>query len=102
MKIITHFIPEPQLEFGGHFLHVDKKTGLSEHGPFGKTDAALHPSQIRVGVVGTRSTVEMCSVGLMSVGRRLRRINRKSANGSAFGRRNFLMKTPSLTLSLRG
>ena len=60
MKIITHFIPEPQLEFGGHFLHVDKKTGLSEHGPFGKTDAALHPSQIRVGVVGTRSTVEMC------------------------------------------
>jgi hypothetical protein len=60
VKIVTHYIHEPQLEFNGHFLHVDKKTGLSEYGPFGRTDPALHPTQIRVGIVGTRSTVEMC------------------------------------------
>lgn len=60
MNITTHYIPEPLLEFHGHFLHVDKKTGLAEHGPFGRTDAALHPPQIRVGIVGTRSTVELC------------------------------------------
>lgn len=60
MKITTRYIPEPQLEFNGHFLHVDKKTGISEHGPFGRTDPALHPKQIRIGIVGTRSTVELC------------------------------------------
>lgn len=60
MKILSKYIPEPQLEFNGHFLHVDKKTGISEHGPFGRTDAALHPKEIRVGIVGTRSTTEMC------------------------------------------
>ncbi|MEY9756216.1 argonaute/piwi family protein [Bradyrhizobium yuanmingense] len=60
MKILTRYIEEPQLEFNGHFLHVDKKTGLSEYGPFGRTEVELHPTQIRVGIVGTRSTVEMC------------------------------------------
>ncbi|MEL7322598.1 MAG: hypothetical protein AAFN03_11450 [Pseudomonadota bacterium] len=60
MKIKAQYIPEPQLEFNGHFLHVDKKTGLAEYGPFGRTDPALHPTQIRIGIVGTRSTVALC------------------------------------------
>lgn len=60
MKLTAHYIPEPQLEFYGHFLHVDKKTGLAEYGPFGRNDPALHPTQIRIGIVGTRSTVELC------------------------------------------
>ena len=60
MEIAVEYIPEPHLEFGGHFLHPDKKTGLAQHGPFGRTDPALHPSQIRVGIVGTRATVELC------------------------------------------
>lgn len=60
MRIRTHYIPEPQLEFHSRFLHVDKKTGLAELGSFGKTDPALHPTQIKIGIIGTRSTVESC------------------------------------------
>lgn len=60
MDIIVEYIREPHLEFAGHFLHVDKKTGLAEHGPFGRVDPALHPSQINIGIVGTRATVELC------------------------------------------
>lgn len=60
MDIRVEYIPEPHLEFGGHFLHPDKKTGLAEFGPFGLTDPALHPSQIKVGIVGTRATAELC------------------------------------------
>ena len=60
MEISVEYIPEPHLEFGGHFLHPDKKTGLAQHGPFGRTHAALHPAQIKVGIVGTRATAELC------------------------------------------
>jgi hypothetical protein len=60
MDITVEYIPEPHLEFAGHFLHVDKKTGLAEHGPYGRTDPALHPQQIKIGIVGTRATVELC------------------------------------------
>jgi hypothetical protein len=56
----VEYIPEPQLEFNGRFFHVDKKTGLAQFGPFGRTDPALHPPQIGVGIVGTRATAEMC------------------------------------------
>ena len=59
MNVHVELIPEPDLEFFGHFLYPDKKTGLSEHGPYGRTDPALHKDQIRVGVVGTRATVEL-------------------------------------------
>jgi hypothetical protein len=57
---MVEYIPEPYLEFNGHFLHPDKKTGLAENGPFGRTDPALHPAQIKVGIVGTRATAELC------------------------------------------
>lgn len=60
MAVTIEYIREPHLEFGGHFLHPDKKTGLAETGPFGRTDPALHPTQIRVGIVGTRATAELC------------------------------------------
>jgi len=60
VEISVEYIPEPHLEFGGHFLHPDKKTGLAQHGPFGRTHAALHPAQIKVGIVGTRATAELC------------------------------------------
>ncbi|GJE47300.1 hypothetical protein GOFOIKOB_0321 [Methylobacterium tardum] len=60
MSVTIEYIREPHLEFGGHFLHPDKKTGLAETGPFGCTDPALHPTQIRVGIVGTRATAELC------------------------------------------
>ena len=60
MNVTVEHIPEPHLEFNGRFLHPDKKTGLSEYGPYGRTDPALHPEQIRAGIVGTRATAELC------------------------------------------
>jgi hypothetical protein len=59
MKVDASYLGEPELEFNGHFLHADKKTGLAEYGPYGRTDSALHPAQIRVGIVGTRASAEM-------------------------------------------
>lgn len=60
MSVTIEYIREPRLEFGGHFFHPDKKTGLAETGAFGRTDPAIHPTQIRVGIVGTRATAELC------------------------------------------
>jgi hypothetical protein len=51
------YLPEPSLQFGGYFEHQDAKTGLSEFGPFGKNISGLHPSEIRLGFIGTRETV---------------------------------------------
>ena len=61
MNIEIDLLEEPSLEFNQHFLHSDKKTGLSEFGPYGRCDPALHKESIRVGVVGTRANVqEVC------------------------------------------
>ncbi|ASC70349.1 hypothetical protein XM38_012870 [Halomicronema hongdechloris C2206] len=60
MNITIELISEPHLEFNNSFLHPDKKTGIVEHGPFGRTDPALHPDKIKVGIVGTRATCEAC------------------------------------------
>ena len=60
MRVNVELFNEPDLEFNGHFLYPDKKTGLSEYGPYGRTDPALHPEQIKVGIVGTRATSELC------------------------------------------
>jgi hypothetical protein len=60
MDIAIELIREPGLEFNEYFIHPDKKTGISEYGPFGRIDPALHPNQIKIGIVGTRETVEIC------------------------------------------
>lgn len=60
MNIIVELIPEPYLEFNSSFLHPDKKTGIAEYGPFGRTDPAIHPDKIKAGIVGTRATSESC------------------------------------------
>src|SRR5581483_1492102 len=52
-----NYLEEPNLQFGGYFEHPDSKTGLREFGPFGKNIAGLHPSEIRVGFVGTKETL---------------------------------------------
>ena len=59
MDLKIDFIRESNLEFNDGFLHTDKKTGLAEYGPFGRTDPALHRAQISVGFVGTRATTEL-------------------------------------------
>lgn len=53
----VEFIQEPELEFGGGGRHIDARFGLSEFGPL---DAGLPaaPSQIRLGLVGNRESVE--------------------------------------------
>jgi hypothetical protein len=51
---------QPHLEFNNSFLHPDKKTGIAEYGPFGRTDPALHPETIKVGIIGTRATADSC------------------------------------------
>jgi hypothetical protein len=57
MPIGVEYLPEPKLQFGDYFEHEDTKTGLAEFGPFGKSIPGLHPSEIRVGFVGTRETI---------------------------------------------
>ena len=61
-------LAEPKLQFGQYFEHQDTKTGLAECGPFGLNVDGLHPSEIKVGFIGTRETItgakewiEMCS-----------------------------------------
>jgi hypothetical protein len=53
------YLKEPTLQFDGYFEHEDTKTGLSEFGPFGKTVSGLHPSEIKLGFVGTRNTITL-------------------------------------------
>lgn len=50
-------LKEPKLEFGQYFEHEDSKTGLAEFGPFGKNIAGLHPSEVRLGFVGTGEAI---------------------------------------------
>jgi len=51
------YLEEPNLQFGGYFEHPDSKTGLKEFGPFGKNIPGLHPTQIRIGFIGTKETL---------------------------------------------
>lgn len=57
MFIETEYFEEPKLEFGDYFEHEDSKTGLAEYGPFGKNISGFHPSEIKLGFIGTRETV---------------------------------------------
>ena len=57
MTINFEYLAEPKLQFGDYFEHEDTKTGLAEFGPFGKNVVGLHPSEIRLGFVGTPETI---------------------------------------------
>lgn len=57
MSIKLEYFEEPKLQFGQYFEHEDSKTGLAEYGPFGKNIVGLHPTQIKLGFIGTRETV---------------------------------------------
>src|SRR5947209_898469 len=54
MSIELEYLEEPRLQFGQYFEHQDSKTGLAEFGPFGKNKPGLHPSEIKLGFIGTR------------------------------------------------
>lgn len=57
MDITFEYLSEPKLQFGEYFEHEDVKTGLAEFGPFGKNVTGLHPSEIKLGFIGTRETI---------------------------------------------
>lgn len=57
MNLSFEYLPEPKLQFGNFFEHEDSKTGIAEFGPFGKNIEGLHPSEIKLGFVGTQQTV---------------------------------------------
>ena len=57
MKFSIEYLPEPKLQFGAYFEHEDTKTGLAEFGPFGKNVDGLHPTEIKLGFIGTPQTV---------------------------------------------
>ncbi len=57
MSIRIDLLGEPKLQFGDYFEHEDSKTGLAEYGPFGKSIPGLHPSEIKLGFVGTSETI---------------------------------------------
>ncbi|MBN1888793.1 MAG: hypothetical protein JW850_12430 [Thermoflexales bacterium] len=57
MTINVEYLEEPKLQFGDYFEHEDTKTGLAEFGPFGKNIAGLHPSEIKLGFIGTRESI---------------------------------------------
>ena len=53
----TEFLHEPELEFGAAFRHVDIRYGLMDYGPLDRGQSRVH-SPIRLGIVGTGSTIE--------------------------------------------
>jgi hypothetical protein len=55
--IIFEYLEEPKLQFGQYFEHQDTKTGLAEFGPFGQNIVGLHPSEIKLGFIGTGETI---------------------------------------------
>lgn len=57
MSFKFDYLAEPKLQFGEFFEHEDTKTGLAEFGPFGKNVPGLHPSEIKLGFIGTRQTI---------------------------------------------
>jgi hypothetical protein len=59
MSLTLEYLEEPLLQFGQYFEHQDTKTGLAEYGPFGKNISGLHPSEIRLGFIGTRETISV-------------------------------------------
>lgn len=69
MSIRFEYFPEPRLQFAEYFEHEDAKTGLAEFGPFGRNVDGLHPTQIRLGFVGTRETVSDCKDWILTCGR---------------------------------
>lgn len=57
-SLIIDRLEEPVLQFGSYFEHQDAKTGIAATGPFGLNEAGLHPSDIKLGFIGTRETVD--------------------------------------------
>lgn len=53
----AEYVPEPLLEFADGRQHVDPKTGISRFGPKSWNPGSRHPSNIRIGFIGTAQTI---------------------------------------------
>src|SRR5690606_34201415 len=89
MSIRIEYLHEPKLQFGQYFEHQDTKTGLAEFGPFGRNVPGLHPSEIKIGFIGTRETIsgakewmEECGGEIESENAKTIRSKIKAADGS--------------------
>ena len=85
MSISIEYLPEPKLQFGDYFEHEDSKTGLAEFGPFGNNVHGLHPSEIRLGFVGTREPIAGAKEWIEECGSEIESENRKSVGGQQGG-----------------
>lgn len=93
MTTITfEHLAEPTLQFGHYFEHQDSKTGLAEYGPFGLNIEGLHPSDIKLGFIGTRETIagakewiEACSHPIESENVQFVGATPQFSNGGLFG-----------------
>ena len=92
MSLKIEYLAEPSLQFGDYFEHPDAKTGLAEYGPFGKNIEGLHPSEIRVGFVGTPETIstakawlETCAHPIESENLRILRPQADNTEATLFG-----------------
>lgn len=56
--ITTNFLDEPLLVFADNRQHEDPKTGIARFGPKSLKPLELHPSIVRVGLIGSGETVE--------------------------------------------
>lgn len=68
MSLRIEYFEEPKLQFGHHFEHEDTKTGLAEYGPFGKTVVGLHPSEIKLGFIGTSESISVAKEWIEACG----------------------------------
>jgi len=53
-----HYLEEPKLQFADGREHVDPKIGILRYGPKTQSDGSRHPASVRVGFIGTASSVE--------------------------------------------
>lgn len=68
MSLHIEYFEEPKLQFGHGFEHEDTKTGLAEYGPFGKTVEGLHPSEIKLGFIGTSESISVAKEWIQMCG----------------------------------
>jgi hypothetical protein len=78
MSFSVDYLHEPKLQFGKYFEHQDTKTGLAEFGPFGKNIAGLHPSEVKIGFIGTRETISGAKEWLEECGSEIESENAKT------------------------
>jgi hypothetical protein len=57
-SLSCQYLEEPKLQFADGREHVDPKIGILRYGPRTLSDGSRHPASVRVGFIGTASSVE--------------------------------------------